>query len=145
MPSIASIALTCPAIDPRRSAPFLGGGFGHFYSYAPVHIQYAIDRYATEAKRQLDVLDKHLADKPFICGHEYTIADMAIFPWILCLSRGYKADAFLALHEYAAVRRWSDALLARPAVQRGLRVGAAGDNAVRERHSADDFLPKQGQ
>ena len=94
-----------------------------------------------ETKRQLDVLDKHLADKEFIVGDEYTIADMAIFPWILCLSRGYKADAFLALREYAALQRWTDALLARPAVQRGLRVGAAGEHAVRERHTADDFLP----
>jgi len=124
------------------SAPFIGGGFGHFYVYAPVNIQYAIDRFAMEAKRQLDVLDKHLADKEFMVGDEYTIADMAIFPWILALSRFYKADDFLALPSYTHVARWREALLARPAVQRGLRVNSFGDDAVPERHSPDDFLPK---
>lgn len=95
-----------------------------------------------EAKRQLDVLDKHLADKQFVCGDEYTIADMAIFPWILCLSRGYKAETFLSLPDYKHVARWSAALLARPAVQRGLRVNGFGDDAVPERHSPEDFVAK---
>jgi GST-like protein len=110
--------------------------------YAPVNIQYAIDRFAMETKRQLDVLDKHLADKEFMVGDEYSIADMAIFPWILALSRFYKADEFLALPSYTHVARWCQALLARPAVQRGLRVNSFGDDAVPERHSPDDFLPK---
>ncbi len=95
-----------------------------------------------ETKRQLDVLDKHLADKEYIVGDEYSIADMAIFPWILALSRFYKADDFLALPSYTNVARWQEALLTRPAVQRGLRVNGFGEGAVPERHSADDFLPK---
>ena len=95
-----------------------------------------------EVKRQLDVLDRHLADKDYMCGDEYSIADMAIFPWILCISRGYKAEVFLGLAEYKHLARWTAALLARPAVQRGLRVNGFGDDAVPERHSPDDFLPK---
>jgi GSH-dependent disulfide-bond oxidoreductase len=95
-----------------------------------------------ETKRQLDVLDKHLAGKDFMCGDEYTIADMAIYPWILCLSRFYKADTFLGLADYTNVARWSASLLARPAVQRGLRVNGFGDDAVVERHSVADFDPK---
>jgi GSH-dependent disulfide-bond oxidoreductase len=126
------------------SAPFLGGGFGHFYAYAPVKIEYAIDRYAMEVKRQLDVLDRHLADKEFVAG-EYSIADIAIWPWYgaLVLGRAYgDADAFLSAGEYRNVRRWAEAIDARPAVQRGRRVNRKPENDpsfIRERHSAADL------
>ena len=126
------------------SAPFLGGGFGHFYAYAPEKFQYPIDRYTLEVKRQLDVLDKHLATSQYMCGKDYTIADMAIWPWYGVLVQGglYGAEEFLSVHEYVNVKRWADEIAARPAVQRGARVNRAwGDEATRvlERHSAADF------
>ena len=121
------------------SAPYLGGGFGHFYTYAPVKIEYAIDRFSMEAKRIVDVLDKHLEGKEYVCDDEYTIADMAIFPWIRCLGVFYNATEFLQLEEYSNVQRWMKTLEARDAVQRGLRVNGFGPDAVVERHSIDDF------
>jgi len=122
------------------SAPYLGGGFGHFYKYAPLKIEYAIDRFSMEAKRQVDVLDKHLENKVYICDDEYTIADIAIFPWIRCLDKGYDASEFLQLQDYTNVQRWMTMMEAREAVQRGLRVNHWGPDAVKERHSKDDFL-----
>jgi len=126
------------------SAPFVGGGFGHFYAYAPEKLQYPIDRYAMEAKRQLDVLDRHLADRRFVAGDEYTIADMAIWPWYGWLVQGelYDAGEFLSVHEYRHVRRWADEIAARPAVQRGRRVNGtrgAPEERVEERHDAADL------
>jgi len=124
------------------SAPFLGGGFGHFYAYAPVKIEYAIDRYAMEAKRQLDVLDRRLAESRFIAGDDYTIADMAIWPWYGATVKGltYEAGEFLSVHEYANVIRWADELAQRPAVQRGRIVNRPmGQPQVLERHSAADI------
>lgn len=129
------------------SAPFLGGGFGHFYSYAPEKYQYPIDRYAMETKRQLDVLNKQLADNEYIAGDEYTIADMAIWPWYGVLVQGklYDAAAFLDVASYTHVVRWADQILARPAVQRGRMVNRSWGEPkeqLHERHSADDFLNK---
>ena len=124
------------------SAPFLGGGFGHFYVYAPVKIEYAIDRFTMETKRQLDVLNRNLANRTYMVGDEYTIADMAIFPWITAISKFYKADDFLQTKEYPNLLRWMELIAARPAVQRGLRVNGFGEDAVKERHSPDDFNPK---
>jgi GST-like protein len=126
------------------SAPFVGGGFGHFYAYAPFKIEYAIDRYAMEAKRQLDVLDKRLAENEFIAGGQYTIADMAIWPWYGGLVKGwnYNAGEFLSVHEYKNVLRWADQLFERPGVRRGSMVNrTSGDLArqLRERHDASDF------
>ncbi|MGF6273994.1 GST-like protein [Massilia sp. UYP11] len=126
------------------SAPFVGGGFGHFYAYAPEKLQYPIDRYAMETKRQLDVLDRHLAGKRFVAGDEYTIADMAIWPWYggLVLGQLYEAAQFLSVHEYAHVKRWADEIAARPAVIRGRKVNRAfGPDAdqVHERHDAADL------
>jgi GSH-dependent disulfide-bond oxidoreductase len=126
------------------SAPYLGGGFGHFYVYAPVKIQYAIDRFAMETKRQLDVLDRRLAEHRYIAGSAYTIADMAIWPWYGTLAQGtvYGAAEFLQVHTYRNVLRWADELAARPAVQRGRRVNRTfGDAAdqLAERHDAKDF------
>jgi GST-like protein len=126
------------------SAPYLGGGFGHFYAYAPVKIEYAIDRFAMEVKRQLDVLDQHLAKNEYMAGDEYTIADMAIWPWYGALAKGllYEAGEFLAVHEYRHVQRWTDQIAKRPAVQRGRMVNRAwGDPASQlpERHDASDF------
>ena len=126
------------------SAPFLGGGFGHFYAYAPEKIEYAIDRYAMEVKRQLDVLDRRLADNEFVSGGEYTIADMAIWPWYGGMVKGWQYDAaeFLAVHEYKNVIRWAEQIYARPAAKRGRMVNrATGDPAMqlRERHDASDF------
>jgi GST-like protein len=126
------------------SAPFLGGGFGHFYAYAPVKIEYAIDRYAMESKRQLDVLDKRLAQSEYIAGDSYTIADMAIFPWYGGMVKGwmYNAADFLSVHEYPHVLRWANHLYTRTAVQRGRCVNRVmGDPAeqLRERHEASDF------
>lgn len=125
------------------SAPFVGGGFGHFFVYAPMKIEYAINRYAMETKRQLDVLDRHLADNEYMAGSEYTIADMAIWPWYgaLALDQSYKdAGTFLSVHEYEHLQRWARQLLERPAVQRGRRVNrTSGDQALRERHDASDF------
>ena len=126
------------------SAPFLGGGFGHFYAYAPEKIEYAIDRYAMEVKRQLDVLDRHLADRAYMAGDDYTIADMAIWPWYGNLVKGllYEAGVFLDVQAYTNVLRWTDAIAKRPAVQRGRMVNRAfGDPAsqLHERHDAGDF------
>ena len=126
------------------SGPYLGGGFGHFYAYAPVKLQYPIDRFAMETKRQLDVLDRHLAEHAHLAGEAYTIADMAVLPWYGALLRGelYGAGTFLQVQEYKHLRRWTDQLWARPAVQRGLMVNRAwGDPAgqLRERHERGDF------
>ncbi|WP_188236891.1 glutathione-dependent disulfide-bond oxidoreductase [Sphingopyxis sp. LK2115] len=126
------------------SAPFLGGGFGHFYAYAPTKQEYPINRYAMEVKRQLDVLDRRLAESEFIAGGDYTIADMAIWPWYGALVKGlvYDAGEFLQVQEYRNVLRWTDQLAARPAVKRGRMVNrVTGDPAsqLRERHDASDF------
>ncbi|MBE7218681.1 MAG: glutathione-dependent disulfide-bond oxidoreductase [Caulobacteraceae bacterium] len=128
----------------QGSAPFLGGGFGHFYAYAPTKIEYAIDRYAMEAKRQLDVLDRRLAEHAFLAGAAYTIADMAAWPWWgqVLLNQVYGAAEFLSVQEYPHVRRWAEAIAARPAVQRGRRVNRVfGDPAgqLPERHAASDL------
>jgi GSH-dependent disulfide-bond oxidoreductase len=129
------------------SAPYLGGGFGHFYAYAPEKIEYAIDRYAMEVKRQLDVLDRRLAESEYIAGSTYTIADMAIFPWYGWLAKGwlYGAGEFLSVQDYKHVQRWADVLLARPAVKRGSMVNRTyGDpsSQLRERHDTRDFDTK---
>jgi GST-like protein len=126
------------------SAPYLGGGFGHFYAYAPTKIEYAINRFAMEAKRQLDVLDRRLAESPFLAGPEYTIADIAVWPWYGALAKGlvYEAGEFLQVQEYRHVQRWTDAIAERPAVQRGRRVNRTwGEVASQlpERHEASDF------
>jgi len=126
------------------SAPFLGGGFGHFYAYAPEKIEYAINRYAMEVKRQLDVLDRHLAERAYMAGDDYTIADMAIWPWYGNLVKGllYEAGVFLDVQAYTNVIRWTDAIAQRPAVKRGRMVNRAfGDPAsqLHERHDAGDF------
>jgi len=125
------------------SAPFVGGGFGHFYAYAPFKIQYAIDRYAMETKRQLHVLDTHLAANEYMAGDTYTIADMAIWPWYGGILRdAYSAAEFLSIHEYPHLQRWTDQLLARPAVQRGRRVNRTSgpiEDQLAERHDASDF------
>lgn len=126
------------------SAPYLGGGFGHFYAYAPFKIEYAIDRFAMEVKRQLDVLNRHLADNEFMAGDEYTIADMAIWPWYGGLAKGllYESGEFLSVDEYKNVQRWTDAIAQRPAVKRGRMVNRTwGDPASQlpERHDASDF------
>jgi GSH-dependent disulfide-bond oxidoreductase len=126
------------------AAPYLGGGFGHFYAYAPVKLEYPIDRFTMETKRQLDLLDQRLGDHEFLDGHGYSIADMAVWPWYGCLVQGelYKAGEFLAVHEYEHVRRWADQIAARPAVKRGRRVNQTwgdADQQLPERHSAADF------
>ncbi|WP_174802751.1 glutathione-dependent disulfide-bond oxidoreductase [Martelella limonii] len=125
------------------SAPFLGGGFGHFYAYAPIKIQYAIDRYAMEVKRQMDVLNRQLADNEFIAGSDYSIADMAIWPWYGRLAQhGAYNDAgeFLSVDEYEHVQRWTRQLAERPAVKRGAIVNKpSGEPALQERHAASDF------
>jgi len=126
------------------SAPFVGGGFGHFYAYAPEKLQYPIDRYAMETKRQLDVLERQLADRRYVAGDEYTIADMAIWPWYGGMVRGelYEAGEFLSVHEYKNVRRWADEIAARPAVVRGRKVNRVRGNPeeqVAERHDASDL------
>jgi GST-like protein len=129
------------------SAPYLGGGFGHFYAYAPTKIEYAIDRFAMEVKRQLDVLDRQLAKYKYIAGDAYTIADIAIFPWYGGLAKGwqYGAAEFLSVQDYKNVQRWADLLLSRPAVQRGRMVNRSfGDpsSQLLERHDAGDFDTK---
>jgi GSH-dependent disulfide-bond oxidoreductase len=126
------------------SAPYLGGGFGHFYAYAPFKIEYAIDRFAMEAKRQLDVLDRRLADHEYLGGAHYTIADIAVWPWYGALAKGliYEAGEFLQVHTYRHVQRWTDAIAQRPAVKRGRMVNRAwGEPAsqLHERHEASDF------
>jgi GST-like protein len=129
------------------SAPYLGGGFGHFYAYAPEPMEYPINRFAMESKRQLDVLDRQLADRDFISGADYTIADMAIWPWYggLVLGRLYNAAEFLEVTSYTNVLRWAKAIDARPAVKRGRMVNrATGEPSeqLRERHDASDFDTK---
>jgi len=129
------------------AAPYLGGGFGHFYAYAPVKIEYAIDRFAMEVKRQLDVLDRRLAEHEYLAGSEYTIADIAVWPWYGGLAKGqiYSAGEFLQVEGYKHVQRWTDAIAARPAVQRGRIVNRSfGDPAsqLHERHDASDFLTR---
>jgi GSH-dependent disulfide-bond oxidoreductase len=126
------------------SAPYLGGGFGHFYAYAPLKIEYAIDRFAMETKRQLDVLDRRLADNEYMAGPEYTIADMAIWPWYGGLVQGrlYEAGEFLSVQDYRHIRRWADAIGSRPAVARGRVVNRAfgePSEQLHERHDASDF------
>jgi GSH-dependent disulfide-bond oxidoreductase len=127
------------------SAPFLGGGFGHFFAYAPMKIEYAIDRYAMEVKRQLDVLDRRLAETEYLAGDVYTIADMAVWPWYGWLSKGQmygESGTFLNVQEYTHVQRWTETIAARPAVKRGRIVNrTSGDpaNQLRERHEAQDF------
>ncbi len=129
------------------SAPYLGGGFGHFYAYAPAKFEYAINRFTMEVKRQLDVLDRNLADRRYLIGDEYTIADMAVYPWYgqLVIGRLYEAQEFLEASSYKNVERWAREIQKRPAVQRGERVNRVwGDEATRvpERHSASDLDPK---
>ena len=126
------------------SAPYLGGGFGHFYAYAPFKIEYAIDRFAMEVKRQLDVLNQRLANHRFICGDTYTIADMAIWPWYGATAKGqmYEGGEFLSVHEYTHVLRWTDEVAQRPAVQRGRKVNRVTgplEDQLHERHDASDF------
>ncbi len=126
------------------SAPFLGGGFGHFYAYAPARFEYPINRYAMEVKRQLDVLDRQLAGHRFVAGDEYTIADMAVWPWYGTLVQGelYEAGEFLAVREYTHLLRWTDEVAMRPAVQRGRKVNRAWgepSSQLHERHDASDF------
>ena len=126
------------------SAPYLGGGFGHFYQYAPVKIEYAIDRFSMEAKRQLDVLNRRLADSPYLGGSSYSIADIAVWPWYgaLVLGQLYGAAEFLQVDDYPHVQRWAREIAQRPAVQRGRRVNRTwGDEAeqLAERHSAADL------
>jgi GST-like protein len=129
------------------AAPYLGGGFGHFYAYAPEKIEYAIDRFAMEAKRQLDVLDKRLADHAYLAGEKYTIADIAVWPWYGGMAKGlmYEAGEFLQVQDYKNLQRWADTIAARPAVQRGRKVNRlVGDPAsqLHERHDAADFDTK---
>ena len=124
------------------SAPFLGGGFGHFYTYAPVKIEYAIDRYAMETKRQLDVLNRRLANNQYISGTQYTISDIAIWPWYgqLVLGELYGAAEFLQVHEYPNVVRWAQEIAQRPAVDRGRLVNRTwGEKQLPERHASSDF------
>ncbi|PDS78737.1 glutathione-dependent disulfide-bond oxidoreductase [Rhizobium sp. L43] len=126
------------------SAPYLGGGFGHFYAYAPTKIEYAIDRFAMEVKRQLDVLDRRLAESEYLAGNDYTIADIAVWPWYGGLVKGwtYGAAEFLQVEDYKNVLRWADAIHNRPAVQRGRMVNRlSGEPAsqLHERHDASDF------
>jgi GSH-dependent disulfide-bond oxidoreductase len=126
------------------SAPYLGGGFGHFYVYAPIKIEYAIDRFTMEAKRQLDVLDKHLADHRYLAGDRYTIADMAVWPWYgaVVLGAVYDAAEFLQVQDYRHLRRWTEEIAARPAVKRGRivnRVNGDPSEQLPERHDASDF------
>src|SRR6266851_487080 len=129
------------------SAPYLGGGFGHFYAYAPTKIEYAIDRFAMEAKRLLDVLDRRLAESEYVAGPAYTIADMAVFPWYGGLAKGwlYGAAEFLSVQDYKNVQRWADMLLERPAVKRGRmvnRLSGEPSSQLHERHDASDFDTK---
>jgi GST-like protein len=126
------------------SAPYLGGGFGHFYAYAPIKIEYAIDRFAMEVKRQLDVLDRRLAESPYLAGDDYSIADMAVWPWYGALAKGqlYEAGEFLQVQAYTNVLRWTDRIAQRPAVQRGRMVNRTWgqpSSQLHERHDAVDF------
>ena len=126
------------------SAPYLGGGFGHFYAYAPYKMEYPINRFAMEVKRQLDVLDKNLAENEFLAGSDYTIADMATWPWYGALAKGllYESAEFLQVHEYTHVNRWADQISDRPAAKRGRmvnRVFGEPSSQLHERHDASDF------
>jgi GST-like protein len=126
------------------SGPYLGGGFGHFYAYAPMKIEYAIDRFSMEVKRQLDVLDRHLAEHTYLAGDDYSIADIAVWPWYGALARGvlYDAAEFLQVQDYTHVQRWAAAIAQRPAAQRGRMVNRSfGElsSQLRERHDASDF------
>ena len=126
------------------SAPYLGGGFGHFYAYAPEPMEYCIDRFAMEVKRQLDVLDQHLANHEYMAGDEYTIADIAIWPWYGAMAKGllYEAGEFLQVHEYTNLIRWTDQIAQRPAVKRGRIVNrpwGEEKSQLAERHDASDF------
>jgi len=132
------------------SAPYVGGGFGHFYAYAPEKFQYPIDRFTMETKRQLDVLEKALETRPFVAGDDYTIADIAIFPWYggLVLGRLYDAAEFLSVGDYKNVKAWAEKIDARPAVERGRKINKVwGEEAeqVPERHSASDLDPKPAE
>jgi GST-like protein len=129
------------------STPYVGGGFGHFYAYAPVKIEYAIDRFAMETKRLLDVLDRRLAESAYVAGDKYTIADIAIFPWYGGLAKGwlYGAAEFLSVEDYRHIQRWADTLLERPAVRRGRMVNRTSgepSSQLHERHDAGDFETK---
>ncbi|MEY3629989.1 MAG: glutathione-dependent disulfide-bond oxidoreductase [Pseudomonadota bacterium] len=129
------------------SAPYVGGGFGHFYAYAPEKFEYPIDRFTMETKRQLDVLNRHLASHEYLAGDQYTIADIAVFPWYGGLVKGwlYSAAEFLAVHEYSHVQRWAEHIYSRPAVKRGRMVNRMTGDAseqLRERHDASDFDTK---
>ena len=129
------------------SAPYLGGGFGHFYAYAPYKMEYPIDRFAMETKRQLDVLDQRLSQNEYLAGKEYTIADIAVFPWYGALVKGwlYGAAEFLSVHEYVNVQRWADRILERPAVRRGRivnRTWGEPSEQLLERHNSSDFDTK---
>ena len=129
------------------SAPYLGGGFGHFYAYAPTKIEYAIDRFAMEVKRQLDVLDRRLAESEYLAGEDYTIADIAVWPWYGGLVKGwqYGAAEFLQVQDYKNVQRWADAIFERPAVKRGRmvnRMSGEPSSQLHERHDASDFETK---
>jgi GST-like protein len=126
------------------SAPFLGGGFGHFYAYAPIKIEYAINRYAMEVKRQLDVLDRRLASSEYVAGPDYSLADIAIWPWygVLAKAELYDAGEFLQVQDYKNVQRWSEAVDTRPAVKRGRmvnRVTGEPSSQLHERHDSSDF------
>ncbi len=129
------------------SAPYLGGGFGHFYAYAPIKIEYAIDRFTMEVKRQLDVLDRRLADSPYLAGEDYTIADMAVWPWYGGMAKGllYEGGEFLQVQEYKNLNRWADTIGERPAVKRGRMVNrpfGEPSSQLHERHDASDFDTK---
>ncbi len=126
------------------SAPYLGGGFGHFYAYAPAKFEYPINRFAMEVKRQMDVLNRRLADSRYLAGDDYTVADIAVWPWYGALAKGliYEAGEFLSVHEYTHVIRWADEIAQRPAVQRGRMVNRATgplEHQLHERHDASDF------
>jgi GSH-dependent disulfide-bond oxidoreductase len=126
------------------SAPYLGGGFGHFYAYAPTKMEYPIDRFAMEVKRQMDVLNRHLSEQRCLCGDEYSIADIAIWPWygVLALGQIYEAGEFLSVHEYPHLVRWANEIAQRPAVQRGRMVNRTWgplSGQLHERHDARDF------
>jgi GST-like protein len=129
------------------SAPYLGGGFGHFYAYAPIKIEYAIDRFAMEVKRQLDVLDRRLSESEYLAGADYTIADIAVWPWYGALAKGrvYGAGEFLQVQEYRHLQRWTETIGKRPAVERGRKVNCAWgepSDQLHERHEASDFDTK---
>ena len=132
------------------SAPYLGGGFGHFYAYAPEKIEYAINRFTLEIKRQLDVLDQCLSDRQYLCGDDYTIADMAVFPWYgaLATENMYGGGEFIQADTYSNVIRWTNEINARPPVERGRRVNrpwGPKETRVTERHSPDDFEIKPSE